>query len=339
MPSLRELEDHMEILDRKENEYFKEIKEKKKKFGWVGQYDLTNFYNNKLFRGQIAKDIAKKLINELIKTIYLHDIGKEFADDVTKDLVKVYNILLKKELSEKEIADQCPFKMLIKKLKKDKVANEIAKNEVASEKLHLLLNQYVTLLYIENKYFYKIKEQKKIFNLIVESKILTRESLDETVQLVDKLTLEPLNETVQLVDLNETVQLVDKLTLEPLNETVQLVDKLTLEPLNEDVQHNLTSFYNIKLDQEQLAKKIIRKLISELVNIFFMHDIEKEFAEELNKDIVKVINNLNSKELSEQEIANQCPFKMLIKKLNRDKLTKELVLKLDEDELVKILRA
>jgi hypothetical protein len=308
MPSLRELEDHMEILDRKENEYFKEIKEKKKKFGWVGQYDLTKFYNNKLFRGQIAKDIAKKLINELIKTIYLHDIGKEFADDVTKDLVKVYNILLKKELSEKEIADQCPFKMLIKKLKKDKVANEIAKNEVASEKLHLLLNQYVTLLYIENEYFDKIKEQKKIFNLIVESKILTRESLDVTVQLVDKLT-------------------------------VQLVDKLTLEPLNEAVQHNLTSFYNIKLDQEQLAKKIIRKLISELVNIFFMHDIEKEFAEELNKDIVKVINNLNSKELSEQEIANQCPFKMLIKKLNRDKLTKELVLKLDEDELVKILRA
>jgi hypothetical protein len=300
MPSLRELEDYMEILDDKENKYFKEIKEKKKKFGWVGQYDLTKFYNNKLFRGQIAKNIAKKLINELIKTIYLHDIGKEFANEVTKDLVKVYNILLEKELSEKEIANQCPFKMAIKKLKKDKVANEIAKKEVAWEKLHLSLNQYVTLVYIENEYFDKIKEQKKI------------------------LTLEPLDEAVQLVD---------KLTLEPLNEAVQLVDKLTLEPLNEAVQHNLTSFYNIKLDQEQLAKKIIRKLINELVKIFFMHDIGKEFAEELNKDIVKMINNLNSKELSEQEIANQCPFKMLIKKLNRDKLSKELT----QDELSKEL--
>jgi len=300
MPSLRELEDYMEILNDKENEYFDKIKEKKKKFGWVGQYDLTKFYNNKLFRGQIAKDIAKKLINELLKTIYLHDIGKEFANEVTKDLVKIYNILLEKELSEKEIANQCPFKMAIKKLKKDKVANEIAQKEVASEKLLLSLNQYVTLVYIENEYFDKIKEQKKIFNLIVESVFLTQESLDETVQLVDKLTLEPLNEAAQ---------------------------------------HNLTSFYNIKLDQEQLAKKIIRKLISELVKIFFMHDIGKEFAEELNKDIVKVINNLNSKELSEQEIANQCPFKMLIKKLNRDKLINELVLKLDKDELVKILRA
>jgi hypothetical protein len=73
-----------------------------------------------------------------------------------------------------------------------------------------------------------------------------------------------------------------------------------------------------------------------------MHDIGKEFAEELNKDIVKMINNLNSKELSEQEIANQCPFKMLFGKLNRDKLTKELVKdelvkKLDKDELVKKL--
>jgi len=311
MPSLRELEDYMEILDDKENKYFKEIKEKKKKFGWVGQYDLTKFYNNKLFRGQIAKSIAKKLINELIKTIYLHDIGKEFADEVTKDLVKVYNILLEKELSEKEIVDQCPFKMLIKKLKKDKVANEIAKKEVAWEKLHLSLNQYVTLVYIENEYFDKIKEQKKIFNLIVES-------------------------------LDDTEQLASKLTLEPLNEAEQLASKLTLEPLNEAEQHNLTSFYNIKLDQEQLAKKIIRKLINELVKIFFMHDIGKEFAEELNKDIVKMINNLNSKELSEQEIANQCPFKMLIKKLNRDKLTKELVKdelvkKLDKDELVKKL--
>jgi hypothetical protein len=278
----------------KENKYFKEIKEKKKKFGWVGQYDLTKFYNNKLFRGQIAKDIAKKLINELLKTIYLHDIGKEFANEVTKDLVKVYNILLEKELSEKEIANQCPFKMVIKKLKKDKVANEIAQKEVAWEKLHLSLNQYVTLVYIENEYFDKIKEQKKI---------PTQESLDEAVQLVDKLTLEPLNKVVQ---------------------------------------HNLTSFYNIKLDQEELAKKIIRKLINELVKIFFMHDIGKEFAEELNKDIVKMINNLNSKELSEQEIANQCPFKMLIKKLNRDKLSKELVKdelvqKLDKDELVKKL--
>ena len=282
MPSLRELEDYMEIFDDKENKYFKEIKEKKKKFGWVGQYDLTKFYNNKLFRGQIAKDIAKKLINELLKTIYLHDIGKEFANEVTEDLVKVYNILLEKELSEKEIANQCPFKMAIKKFEKDKVANEIAQKEVASEKLHLSLNQYVTLVYIENEYFDKIKEQKKIS------------------------------------------------TLESLDEAEQLVDKLTLEPLNETVQHNLTSFYNIKLDQEELAKKIIRKLINELVKIFFMHDIGKEFAEELNKDIVKMINNLNSKELSEQEIANQCPFKMLIKKLNRDKLFKELV----KDELV-----
>jgi len=295
MPSLRELEDYMEILDDKENKYFKEIKEKKKKFGWVGQYDLTRFYNNKLYRGQIAKDIAKKLINELLKTIYLHDIGKEFANEVTKDLVKVYNILLEKELSEKEIANQCPFKMAIKKLKKDNVANEIAQKEVAWEKLHLSLNQYVTLVYIENEYFDKIKEQKKIFDLIVESKISTLESLDETV-----------------------------------------------EPLNKVVQHNLTSFYNIKLDQEELAKKITRKLINELVKIFFMHDIGKEFAEELNKDIVKMINNLNSKELSEQEIANQCPFKMLIKKLNRDKLSKELVKdelvqKLDKDELVKKL--
>jgi len=279
MPSLRELEDYMEILDDKENKYFKEIKEKKKKFGWVGQYDLTRFYNNKLFRGQIAKNIAKKLINELIKTIYLHDIGKEFANEVTKDLVKVYNILLEKELSEEEIANQCPFKMAIKKFEKDKVANEIAQKEVAWEKLHLSLNQYVTLVYIENEYFDKIKEQKKIFDLILESKISTLESLDETVQ------------------------------------------------------HNLTSFYNIKLDQEELAKKIIRKLINELVKIFFMHDIGKEFAEELNKDIVKMINNLNSKELSEQEIANQCPFKMIIKKLNRDKLSKELA----QDELSKEL--
>jgi hypothetical protein len=295
MPSLRELEDYMEILDDKENKYFKEIKEKKKKFGWVGQYDLTKFYNNKLFRGQIAKDIAKKLINELLKTIYLHDIGKEFANEVTKDLVNIYNILLEKELSEKEIANQCPFKMAINKLKKDKVANEIAQKEVAWEKLDLSLNQYVTLVYIENEYFDKIKEQKKIFDLILESKISTLESLDETEQLASKLTLEPLNDAVQ---------------------------------------HNLTSFYNIKLDQEQLAKKIIRKLINELVKIFFMHDIGKEFAEELNKDIVKVIDNLHSKELSEKEIANQCPFKMVIKKLNRDKLTKELVLKLDKDELV-----
>lgn len=310
MPSLRELEDYMEILVDKENKYFKEIKEKKKKFGWVGQYDLTKFYNNKLFRGQIAKDIAKKLINELLKTIYLHDIGKEFANEVTKDLVKVYNILLEKELSEKEIANQCPFKMVIKKLKKDKVANEIAQKEVAWEKLHLSLNQYVTLVYIENEYFDKIKEQKKIFDLIVESKISTLESLDKTV--------------------------------EPLNKVVQLTGRLTLEPLNEAVQHNLTSFYNIKLDQEQLAKKIIRKFINELVKIFFMHDIGKEFAEELNKDIVKMINNLNSKELSEKEIANQCSFKMVIKKLNRDELTKELaqdelVQKLDKDELVKKL--
>ena len=232
---------------------------------------MTKFYNNKLFRGQIAKNIAKKLINELIKTIFVHDIGKEFAEELIKDLVQVSNILLEKKLSEKEIANQCPFKMVIKKLNRDKVANEIAQKEIAWEKLHLSLNQYVTLVYIENEYFDKIKEQKKIFNLILESKILTLESLDDTVQ------------------------------------------------------HNLTSFYNIKLDQEQLAKKIIRKLLNELVKIFFMHDIGKEFAEELNKDIVKVINNLYSKELSEKEIANQCPFKMVIKKLNRAQLTNEIV--------------
>ena len=269
MPSLRELEDYMEILDDKENKYFKEIKEKKKKFSWVGKYDLTKFYNNKLFRGQIAKNIANKLINELINTIFLHDIGKEFAEELIKDLVKVSNILLEKELSEKEIANQCPFKMVIKKLNRDKVANEITKQEITWEKLHLSLNQYITLVYIENEYFDKIKEK--------------------------------------------------------FYWTEELANKLTLETLDETVKHNLISFCNIKLDQEQLAKKIARKLINELLKIFFLHDIGKEFAEELNKDIVKVIDKLHSKELSEKEIANQCPFKMVIKKLNRAKLTKEIV--------------
>lgn len=267
MSSLRELEDYMEILVDEENEEFDMIKKKKKMLGWVGRSDLTTFYNIKLFQGQIAKNIAKKLVNELFKTIFLHDIGKEFAEELIKDLVKVSNILLENELSEKEIANQCPFKMVIKKLNRDKVANEIAKQEIAWEKLHLSLNQYVTLVYIENVYFDKIKDK---FDWAEES-------------------------------------------------------QKTLESLDKTVRHNLTSFYNIKLDQEQLAKKIIRKLINELVKIFYLHDFGKEFAEELSKDIVKVFDKLIEKELSEKEIANQCPFKMIIKKLNRNKLANKIV--------------
>ena len=269
MPSLRELEDYMEILVDEENEDFDMIKKKKKILGWVGRSDLTTLNNIKLFQGQIAKNIVKKLVNELINTIFLHDIGKEFAEELIKDLVKVSNILLEKELSEKEIANQCPFKMVIKKLKRDKVAKKIAQQEITWEKLSLLLSQYVTLVYIENEYFDKIKEK--------------------------------------------------------FDWTEELAYKLTLESLDETVKHNLTSFYNIKLYQEQLAKKIARKLINEILKIFFLHDIGKEFAEELSKDIIKVSNNLHSKELSEKEIANQCPFKMVIKKLNRNKLAKKIV--------------